>query len=290
MIKSPRTISEVTRRAIADRTAGHFDWAGRFSETGFLSRLYDLSELPSFDRRSSTAAGDIATHRESFLDWDDDWIFYDSRFDLLRCPDEEFLKFLAETVHPVVRPSAEQTEWIVAMYNEQLRVDGWQLVPADKISERPVFEPRRIDQVPEVFAEPTGWDRVDRQVQEVFTRLRQARAEEQFQGVGHLCRELLISVARAVYDQSRHPPLDGIAPSSSDAKRMLESYFAVELAGSGNSDARKHARAAFDLANSVQHDQVATFRDAALCAEAAISVVRIVAIVSGRRDQTNLEP
>lgn len=114
--------------------------------------------------------------------------------------------------------------------------------------------------------------------------------EEQFQGVGHLCRELLISVARAVYDPSKHPPLDDKTPSSTDAKRMLESYFAIELPGSGNSDARKHARAAFDLANSVQHDRVATFRDAALCAEAAISVVRIVAIVSGRRDQPNLEP
>lgn len=290
MTKAPRTISEVTRRAIADRIVGSFDWAGRFSETDFLSRLYDLSELPSYDRRSTTAAGDIATHRESFRDWEDDWVFYDDRFDLLRCPDDEFLRFLAESVHPVVRPSAEQTEWIVDMYNDQLRVDGWQLVPADEISGRPVFQGQRIDAVPEVFAEPTGWDRVDLEVKEIFGRLRQARAEAQFQGVGHLCRELLISVARAVYDPSRHPPLDEKVASHTDAKRMLESYFAVELAGGGNADARKHARAAVDLANSVQHDRAATFRDAALCAEAAMSVVRIVAIVSGRRDQTNFEP
>jgi len=141
MTKSARTISEITRRAIADRTAGSFDWAGRFSETDFLSRLYDLSELPSYDRRSTTAAGDIATHRESFRDWDDDWIFYDNRFDLLRCPDDEFLRFLAETVHPVVRPSVEQTELIVAMYNEQLRVDGWKFVPTDEISGRPSSRP-----------------------------------------------------------------------------------------------------------------------------------------------------
>jgi len=289
MTATDRTISEVTRRAIADRTVGHFDWAGRFSETDFLSRLYDLSLLPSYDHRSKTAAGDIATHRERFCDWNDDWIFYDDRFALLRCPDAEFLRFLAETVHPVVRPWPEQTDWIVVMYNEQLRVDGWQLVPSGEISGRPVFRPERLDQVPEVFEEPTGWDRVDREVKEILTRLRQARAEEQFQGVGHLCRELLISLARAVYDPARHPPLDEKSPSPNDAKRMLESYLAVELSGSGNSDARKHARAAFDLANSVQHDRVATFRDAALCAEAALSVVRIVGIVSGRRDYTSLE-
>ena len=85
-------------------------------------------------------------------------------------------------------------------------------------------------------------------------------------------------------------PLDGIEPSPTDAKRMLEAFIAVELSGAGNANARKHARAAIDLANGLQHDRAANFRDAALCAEAAISVVRIIAIVSGRRERTDLTP
>jgi len=289
MVKSKRTISEVTRRAIADRLAGHYDWAGRFSERDFLSRIYDLSEMPSHDGRFSTAAGDISQHRDGFRDWEDDWVFYDGRFNLIRCPDEEFTRFLAETVHPVVRDSSEQVEAIVEMYNEQLKADGWELAPVGEISGRAVFAARKIGQVPEVFAEPTGWARVDRQVQELHQRLRQAKSEEQFQGVGHLCREVLISVSRAVYDASRHPTTDGVEASSSDVKRMLEAYFVVELAGAGNAEARKLARVAFDFANSLQHDQSAEFREAALCSEAALSVVRIVAIVSGRRETGEFE-
>lgn len=282
-------ITEITRRAIADRlVSGKHDWAGRFAEVDFLSRLYDLQELPSYDRRADSAAGDISIHRCSFRDWDDDWIFYDDRFNLLRCPDAEFLRFLIETVHPVVRDEADTSAELVQLYNEQLRADGWELFPYGEISGRPLYRARQSDKHVEIFEEPTGWARVDRQMDEVRLRLTEATAEEQFQAVGHLCREVLISLAQAVYDPKSHPTLDGVAPSRTDAKRMLEGFFAAELAGSGNAAARKHARAAFDLANSVQHDQSATFRDAALCAEAALSVIRIAAIVSGRRERTDL--
>ncbi|MHB8178349.1 MAG: hypothetical protein ACYDA5_10370 [Vulcanimicrobiaceae bacterium] len=132
--------------------------------------------------------------------------------------------------------------------------------------------------------EPTGWARVDRTVGEVRQRLASAAAEEQFQAVGLLCREALISVAQAVYEPMRHPPVDGVAPSPTDAKRQLESYLAVELAGGANEEARKHARSALDLSAALQHRRTATLRDAALCVEATTAVINIVAIASGRRD------
>ena len=37
-------------------------------------------------------------------------------------------------------------------------------------------------------------------------------------------------------------PLDGVAPSQTDGKRMLEAYVTVELSGGTNEAARKHAR------------------------------------------------
>src|SRR5262249_20342839 len=73
-----------------------------------------------------------------------------------------------------------------------------------------------------VFEEPTGWSRVDRGVDEIRLRLEQAENEEQFQAVGLLCRETLISLAQVVYDSQRHPSEDGVAPSKTDAKRMLD--------------------------------------------------------------------
>lgn len=132
--------------------------------------------------------------------------------------------------------------------------------------------------------EPTGWARVDRTVTELRSQLASARSEEQFQLVGLLCREALISLAQEVYDLSLHATLDGVKASHTDAKRMLEAYIAVELGGQSNNEARKHARAALDLANRLQHNRTADFREAALCVEATTSVVNIIAILSGRRD------
>jgi len=133
-------------------------------------------------------------------------------------------------------------------------------------------------------AEPTGWERVDRCVEKARVHLDTARVEEDYQQVGLLCREVLISVAQAVYDPQRHPPLDGTTPSRTDAKRMLEAFIAVELSGGSNEIARKHARAAMDLALALQHDRRATFRTAAICEEATTSVVNLMAIISGQRD------
>ena len=111
--------------------------------------------------------------------------------------------------------------------------------------------------------------------------LTSAFSEEQFQTVGLICREALISTAQAVFVPERHPPIDGIAPSATDAERMLEAYLAVELAGGANDEPR---RSALDLAVNLQHRRTAAFRPAALCAEATTSVINIVPIVSGRRD------
>jgi len=135
-----------------------------------------------------------------------------------------------------------------------------------------------------LFDEPTGWSRVDRGTASIRSRLHQATVEEDFQGVGHLCREVLISVAQAVYDPDLHSPDDDVIPSETDAKRKLDSYFAVELAGGSEEGARRHAKAVLTFANDLQHHRTATYRQAALCAEATISVVNIVAIISGRRD------
>jgi hypothetical protein len=132
--------------------------------------------------------------------------------------------------------------------------------------------------------EPTGWPRVDRTVGELRDRLASASNEEQFQAVGLLCREALISLAQASYIPKNHPPLHGVVPSRTDSKRMLEAYIAVELEGGAHEEARKHARSALDLAVSLQHKRTATFRDAAMCVEATTSVINLIAIVSSRRD------
>ena len=136
----------------------------------------------------------------------------------------------------------------------------------------------------QVFTEPTGWKKVDRTIFGMRQRLETAHAEEEFQTVGLLGRETLISLAQVVFSPDKHRTADGTKPSQTDAKRMLDAFIAVELSGGANEELRKHAKAALDLANALTHRRTATFRDAALCAEATVSVVNLVAIISGQRD------
>ena len=137
---------------------------------------------------------------------------------------------------------------------------------------------------PSTPQEPTGWPRVDRTIGEIRKRLATANTEEQYQAVGLLCREALISLAQSIYDPEKHPSSDGVQPSKTDAKRMLRDYIASTLTGSSNEAARKHAKAAYALANDLQHRRTANFRQAALCVEATASIVNVIAIISGRRD------
>jgi hypothetical protein len=131
---------------------------------------------------------------------------------------------------------------------------------------------------------PDGWDRVNRGLQKARTGLSRAGTAEDFQAVGLLCRETLISTAQSVYDPHRHPPLDGSLASDTDAKRQLASYFAVELAGGSNESARRHAASALDLANTLQHDRTPNVRLASLCVAATSAVVTIVEIIAGMND------
>ncbi len=94
----------------------------------------------------------------------------------------------------------------------------------------------------------------------------------------------MISLAQTVYRPERHQTADGTSPSEKDAKRMLDAYLSIEMSGQSNEIARRHAKAALDLANELQHRRTASFREAALCAEATTSVINIIAIFSGQRD------
>lgn len=285
--KMSSEISEVTRRAIFDSlTASRFNWSGRLNEDDFLSRLYDLVQLPSFDRRCSNAAEDIHQHRVCWNDGDIDWVFTDPRFNLLHGSDENLCRFLCETVHPNVRIDSEQACKKVEEFNGELKADGWVIREIKQISGRPVFGAFRLDARVEVFEEPTGWQKVDRQLQEVKAALDKAKTEEHYQTIGLLCREALITVAQELYHLELHGSPDDKVPSKTDAKRMLEALFAYELKGGVNQEARSHARAAVDLALALQHKRTADFKMAALCAEAAATVVNLLAILAGRRGRS----
>ncbi len=138
-------ISELTRRDIIDAmTVEGVNWCGRLDETAFLNRIYDLRKLPSTDGRFEDAEGDIWQHRVNNDDWNDDWVFHDDRFNLLQGDDEIFLRFLCETIHPVVRSDSTEVERLKQLYNERLVNDGCEIAERSRISGKPVFVGRYV--------------------------------------------------------------------------------------------------------------------------------------------------
>jgi AbiJ N-terminal domain 3/Abortive infection C-terminus len=143
--KSKQTISRDTRRDILDALAvDGVDWSGRLEEPSFLGRIWDLSDLPSTDHRFPNAEADIWQHRiRNPEDWDADWVFSDGRFDLLGCPDEIFVRFLCEMLHPLVRPDRDEVEGLLTLFNECLEDDDWEIVATKRRRSGPVFEGRQ---------------------------------------------------------------------------------------------------------------------------------------------------
>jgi len=135
------------------------------------------------------------------------------------------------------------------------------------------------DNSKELEVELTGWERIERSVGEIRLRIGEAQNEEQFQAIGLICRETIISLAQEVYDKAKHPPLDKTEPSKTDAKRMLDSYIAVELQGKENEGVRKYAKATNDLANELTHKRTATLKLAKLCGSSCINLVNLVRIL-----------
>lgn len=123
---------------------------------------------------------------------------------------------------------------------------------------------------------PTGWDRVDRTIYEMRQQLNTAINEEQFQAIGMLGRETIITIAQQVYNKEIHAPIDSVDPSETDSKRMLDAFLSYELSGSSNERTRKFAKSAVDMANHLTHNRTATRRDASMCLTSVTAVASLI--------------
>lgn len=118
-------------------------WWGTLDEVAFLDRLYNLDQMPSRDPRYPTARLDLIQHCINNDDFPADWIYWDDRFGI-GAHDGRLLRFLAETLHPVVRPEQVEVRHLHAFYNAVLAHDGYELVQIGQISGAPLFAGHRI--------------------------------------------------------------------------------------------------------------------------------------------------
>jgi len=147
-------ITEITRRNLFDALGeSKINLYGRLDEIGFLSRIYDLKSIPGngddnvYDemvRIESETQRHVANMDYELLEFIDHIdVIADSRFGL-QDDDATLLRFLCETVHPLVRPDAEEVKRLLQIYNMHLKHDGFQIVESARISGKPIYTARNV--------------------------------------------------------------------------------------------------------------------------------------------------
>ena len=136
---------------------------GNLDLISFLRRIWDLSSMPSTDRRYKTAEADILTHMISFHDWDDNFLLYDY-LDILGSSDETFLAFLEMCLSPLVVTDENQISEMLSVFNAALEPSGYRIVPSGRRAGKTIYkaeqyEPQEKKPVYEVVLSYAGEDR-----------------------------------------------------------------------------------------------------------------------------------
>lgn len=135
-------ITELTRRNIIEALCLRGNISGRVELCDFLKRTWKLSEMPSYDCRFPTAEGDIWQHMVNNNDWDEHYLFF-TYLEIFELPDQRFLHFLEQVIHPSIRRDETQSEY-ANIINSYLLNDGYRLNPTEEMSGFPVYKATRL--------------------------------------------------------------------------------------------------------------------------------------------------
>lgn len=136
----------------------------------------------------------------------------------------------------------------------------------------------------ETIVDLDGWEKIQRTVLKIKKDSGIAKNEEDFQAIGLLCREVIISLAQAVYDPNIHGAKDekGESIGNTDAVRMIGKYISFELSGSSNDELRAYAKDTNKLANRLTHKRNATKKDMLLSVSSTIALINFIGIIAGK--------
>ena len=134
------------------------------------------------------------------------------------------------------------------------------------------------------IVELNGWDRINRTVVKIKQDSVTARMEEDFQQIGLLCREIIISLAQAVFLPEVHGAVDeeGKTIGKTDANRMISNYLSYRLAGSSNQEIRTYAKNTNKLANLLTNKRDASRKDMLMAVSATIALINFIGILEDK--------
>ena len=147
-----------------------------------------------------------------------------------------------------------------------------------------LFDNIELPSTIEPLVELTDWERLNRTLIKIKKDSTLANNEEDFQGVGLLCREVIISLAQAVYNPLMHGAKDGkgVVISETDAFRMISNYISAKLSGGSNEEIRAYAKTTNKLANLLTHKRSASKKDMLLTTSATIALINFIGIIEDK--------
>lgn len=142
-------IQETTRRLIIDELLMHGCISGQMNVSDFVQRVYPKAmNMQTTDRRfgMTTAIDDIHQHMDNNNDWEFEYLFC-TYLNLLHVDDNDFIYFLEQYTHPVIRRFyiTEELERIefgnecVEAINKYLINDGYKLIQSGKVADKVIY-------------------------------------------------------------------------------------------------------------------------------------------------------
>ncbi len=140
-------INEAIRRRIEEEMrASKLYYNGRLPEFEFWDSLLDLKALVSYDLRCRNAREDFHQHLvmnpndfHRYEQHQDCWIYEDERLNLLKGPDDSYIKFLEHMVAPITRGNAAEIEALVRIITGAMHNAGYEMRRVGDISGLPVY-------------------------------------------------------------------------------------------------------------------------------------------------------
>lgn len=130
----------------------------------------------------------------------------------------------------------------------------------------------------------TGWENVDRMITKVEVEFSTAKSEEDFQGIGLLIREILISIGQEVY--CRELDTNESPPSKTDAKELINRFLSSSFSGGSNEELRRFVKDVYDLSVALQHKRERNKLHAEINVEATKLFIKIIKILIRYQNET----
>lgn len=136
----------------------------------------------------------------------------------------------------------------------------------------------------DVLVQLDDWEKINRMIGKIRSNSLTANDIEDFQSIGVLCREVLVSLGQLVYDPVLHGEEDetGTKIGKADAERMFIAYFKFKLSGKHNKELRDYVKGVKGIANQLTHKDTSTRKDMLLAVSSILSLVNFIGILEDK--------